>query len=96
MTETKQLTVNFDNLRVRAIENYDSLVKKLNKSIKQANFESIDIDPNYIQEEMDNLRMLIGAIASVYVEDVDNFCDAYSIAYPNEEDSMQLFNDFED
>lgn len=83
------MKVDFNNLRKKACFAYDRLAKKLNKAIG-ADGEII-IDPEDIQEEMDDLRQLIASIASCYFEGSDEVKDVYEEAYAGDE-SMVDFN----
>lgn len=86
-----QMTVDFNNLRRQALYRYDGLVEKLNDSVDKDG--KISIYTEEIQEEMDDLRMLIGTIACCSYENDNEFKDVYSEVYPNENDSMNVFND---
>ena len=88
------MTVNFNNLRKQALYNYDRLVNKLNDNIIKDNWDrkEIRISPDEIEEELNDLRMLIGSIAMSYEPDDENFKDIYSEVYPNE-NGMVLFNE---
>ena len=98
------MEVNFNNLRKQALFAYDSLAEKLNCSFLEDNEwgtsktekrEMISgnmlIDSDDIQKDMDNLRMLIGSIASVYEPDDENFKDIYSEVYTDDK-RMVSFN----
>ena len=92
------MEVNFNNLRKQAIYSYEKLAEKLNYSIEEWNKETnekgiVHINANEIQEDMDDLRGMICAIASVYEPEDDNFKDVYSEVFPNENDSMLIFNE---
>lgn len=58
-----------DGLRKRMVLNYNSLVKKLNGSIKDKSFDpEIIIDPDYIQNELEGLRSCIVTLSFSYME----------------------------
>lgn len=87
------MNINFNNLRKQALYSYDKLVNKLNDSISyEWNSKKIEINPDDIQEDLDDLKMLLGSIAMVYEPDDENFKDVYSEVYPNEDDEMVSFN----
>lgn len=91
------MDVNFNNLRKQALYSYDKLVNKLNDSISyEWNSKKIEIDPDDIQEDLDDLRMLLGSIAMVYEPNDENFKDVYSEVYLNKNDEMASFNYNED
>ena len=78
MKETIQvkMTVNFNNLRKQAVFSYDRLVKKLNQNIiDDYGDKVVRIDPEDIQEDLDDLRRLIMSIALVYDEGNPDFKD---------------------
>ena len=51
------MEVSIDGLRKRLIGDYNSLVRKLNNSIKDKSHDPhIIIDPDYISREMDGIR----------------------------------------
>lgn len=87
----RQITVNFNNIRKQALYRYDGLVEKLNDSVDKDG--KISIYTEEIQEEMDDLRMLIGTIACCSYENDDEFKDVFSEVYPNNGDCMKVFND---
>lgn len=86
------MNINFNNVRLQACIAYDKLCNKLNRAIKDKSFSpEIIIDPEDIQEEMNDLRMMIGTIAMTYQEGEEGFKDVYAEEYP-EGKSMQEFN----
>jgi len=105
------MTINFNNLRKQALYAYDSLTEKLNCSFlkEQEHVYEKDEDGKErcingdmllnrsdIQKDMDDLRSLLGTIASVYEQNDENFKDVYSEVYPKEETGMVLFNNEEE
>jgi hypothetical protein len=57
----------------------------------------IIVSAEYIQKEMDSLRMLIGSIAMTYEPGDDDFKDVYSEIFPeNESNRMKLFNEIDE
>ena len=103
------MTVNFNNLRKQAVYAYESLCEKLNYAIlTETQFarsnavhhgQEVDIKGNIlidaedIQKDMDNLRSMIGSIAMTYEEGNESFQDVYQQIFPDEDQSMKLFND---
>lgn len=86
------MKVNFNNLRKQAVFSYDRLVKKLNRNIIDDWGEKVvRIDPDDIQEDLDDLRRLIMSIALVYeiwisfIKDLDEEIPN-DIAFFNNED----------
>ncbi len=104
-----QMEVNFNNLRKQAIYSYEKLVEKLNSHIlkdEQPQYakpndamRDVDvngyvlIDANDIQEHMDDLRSLIGAIAMTFEPKSEEFKDVFTEIYPKEGQSMPCFNE---
>lgn len=86
------MRVNLNNVRKRMVYRYNGLAKMLNHNI-QDGFVNVKTDD--IQEHMDALRMLIGAIAMSYDEDNDDFKDVFTEIYPEgTEDGMVCFNPY--
>lgn len=73
------MKVSFDGLRTRLAYSYHSLCKTLNNSIQESGKEYSDnmirVDPDEIQEEMDDLRMYIMTLCACYEEGEDGFKD---------------------
>lgn len=71
------MSVNFNNLRKQAVYSYDRLVDKLNESISEDDWgrKMVQIDPEDIQEDLDDLRRLILSIAMVYEDGNPDFKD---------------------
>jgi hypothetical protein len=89
-TKTAGMNVNFNNLRRQAILTHDRLVGKLNDKIKNG---EIEIMVREIQEDMDELRSLIGTIGCCYDPDNEDCKDVYSELFPlDSEYRMQQFN----
>lgn len=59
------MKVSMDGLRWQLLNNYNSLTRKLNKGIKKYDvFDSeINMSPDEIQKEMDNIRSCIVTLA---------------------------------
>ena len=90
------MEVNFNNLRKKTCFAYDRLASKLNAAIKH--YEKSHNDKNYltvhvddIQEEMDDLKQLIGSIAMCYNPDDPDAIDVFEEIYPGEK-TMKDFN----
>ena len=87
------MKVNFNNLRKQAVFSYDRLVKKLNHKITNDNGEKfIIIDPDDIQEDLDDLRMQLMGITCVYEEGNEDFKDLTN-ELPND---ISFFNEEEE
>ncbi len=103
------MKINFNNVRKQANYRYDSLVKTLNDAIlktdqwakpndvyhgQEINIKGyVLVDAEAIQKDMDDLRMLIGTIASVYEEGSEEFENVYDKVFPEDkEERMQFFN----
>lgn len=69
------MKVSIDGLRWQLLDNYNSLTRKLNKGIKKYHtFDSeINISPDEIQREMDNIRSCIVTLAYMYDDSEDGF-----------------------
>ncbi len=104
------MNVDFNNVRKQAVYSLDRLTTKLNASkLKESQWakpndvhhnQEIDIsgylliDAETIQDDMDNLRMLIGTIASCFMKDDPEVIDVYKEIYPEGSGkSMVCFND---
>lgn len=104
------MKIDFNNVRRQAVNSMDRLTKKLNDSIIKVDHYAkpndvewevnvkgyVLVDADYIQNEMDNLRMLIGSIAMTYKPDDEDFKDIYEELFPEENQSMASFNYIED
>jgi hypothetical protein len=63
------MTVSMDGLRKRLVSDYNSLVRKLNSSIKDESWDpQIVINVDSIQRELDGLRNGIITLAFTYME----------------------------
>ncbi len=68
------MEVSMDGLRKHLIANYNSLVKKLNDSIRDKSFDpEIIIDPDYISREMDSIRNGIITLSFMYQDGEGGF-----------------------
>lgn len=99
------MNVNFNNLRKQLVHRYNDLCVKLNQS-KVTDDDNVFIEgygwlrkgdvlfsPNLIQQEMDDLRMLIGSVACCFDESDVNFANVYEELYPeNSEKRMVEYN----
>ncbi len=104
------MKVNFNNLRLQALIAHDKLVYKLNEAVLKntddtatpngfghsMNLENfVLIDADELSEVLNDLRMMIGSIASVYEPGDADFEDVYSKEYAGEK-RMARFNDSDD
>jgi ABC-type phosphate transport system ATPase subunit len=64
------MTVSMDGLRWQLLSSYNRLTQKLNRETKDG---EVRIDANDIQNEMDNIRSCIVALAYMYDESEDGF-----------------------
>lgn len=99
------MNIDFNNVRQMALSNYDDLTSKLNSSVIKSDELSAElpgggyqnlkgfvvIDAARIQNNLDDLRMMIGAIASTYEPGDEKFRDMYSETY-GADDRMVCFN----
>jgi hypothetical protein len=90
------MEVNFNNLRKKACYAYDRLAKKLNYAIgdyekRYSEKGTLMIECDDIQEEMDDLKNLIGAIAMCYNENYPDMKDVFEEIYPDDK-NMVNFN----
>ncbi len=69
------MKVSMDGLRWQLLNNYNSLTRKLNRNIKKYETfdEEINISPDDIQKEMDNIRSCIVTLAYMYDKREDGF-----------------------
>jgi hypothetical protein len=65
------MNVNFNNLRVQAMISYDNVCRKLNETIDNEGY--ITIQASKIQKDMDELRQHVGVIACVFDKNDENF-----------------------
>ncbi len=102
------MTVDFNNLRRQALYAHDKLVNKLNEAIIKKDSEEyakpngydhymnlggyVLINADELSETMNDLRMLIASIASVYEPGDENFQDVYSEHYPDDK-RLATFNE---
>ena len=82
------MEVNFNNLRRQACIAYDKLTSKLNSKTDYKG--EIILNTEYIQKEMDELRMMIGTIAMCYEEGDPDKADVYTELYGD--GAMESFN----
>jgi len=69
------MKVSMDGLRWELLNNYNSLTRKLNRSVKKyENFDDeITLSPEDIQREMDNIRSCIVTLAYTFDKGEDGF-----------------------
>lgn len=65
------MEVNFDGLRKHLINDYNSLVRILNREVNGDN--EITIDPQDIQRQLDGIRTGLVALAFTYQDGEDGF-----------------------
>lgn len=64
------MNVSFDGLRKRLINDYNSLVEKLNYSITDG---QVEVDVDYISRQLDGLRNGLVTLAFIYQDGEDGF-----------------------
>ncbi|TGM22004.1 hypothetical protein [Leptospira meyeri] len=72
------MDVNFNNLRKNSMVAYNSLVTFLENNTEKTTSQELKIAPRQIeelQEKLDNLRAMVGAVAAVYIPDDPDFKD---------------------
>jgi len=72
------MDIDFNNVRRQAVNNYNSLVKKLNVATTSsggAGSHWIEMSPMEIKEDLDNLRSTLAGIACTYEEGEPKFKD---------------------
>ena len=68
------MEVSMDGLRKSLINEYNSLTKKLNNSIKDKSYDpTIIIEPDYISREMEGIRNAIITLAFCYLDGEGGF-----------------------
>jgi hypothetical protein len=68
------MTVDFNNLRKQTAYSYDRLVRTLNRSIVDKDWQpSVSVEVDDIQEDLDDLRRLIVSLCCVYQPDSEDF-----------------------
>lgn len=98
------MNIDFNNVRKQALFAHDKLVEKMNSAIYKkdeylelpggrcANLNGfVVIDAKTIDEDMNDLRMLLGAIASTYEPGDLKFKDVYAEIY-KDAGKMHVFN----
>lgn len=88
MKTKRTMKINFNNVRKQACFAYDRLCKTLNASKEYEGY--MLVDPSQIQQDMDSLRSMIGAIAMTSEEGNEDFQDIYQHEYP-EPKTMESF-----
>jgi len=72
--EVLKMQVDMNNIRKQAVFAYNSLCKKLNDNRNDDGWgKFIRIDADEIQQDMDDLRSMIGALAFCYLPDNEEF-----------------------
>lgn len=71
------MKIDFNNVRRQACFAYDRLCKTLNASKEYEGY--MLVNPDSIQKDMDDLRMMIGSIAMTYEDDRDDFKNVYPL-----------------
>jgi hypothetical protein len=86
------MDIDFNNVRVQAIQAYNRLVITLNKNIESTigGWKKIEVPVDDIQQELDELRSTIGAIACTYKKDDPDFKCIF-----NDKTHMECFNEEE-
>lgn len=68
------MQVDFNNLRMQTAFSYDRLVRTLNRSIVDKDWNpSVSVDVDDIREDLDDLRRLIVSLCCVYQPDSEDF-----------------------
>ena len=68
------MNVSMDGLRKKLVSDYNSLTRKLNKSVKDDSWNSeIIINPESIQREMEGLKNALVTLAFCYIEGEEGF-----------------------
>jgi len=71
---THELKVDLNKARLRGIEAYNCLCKKLNEAVKQKDSMSqAEFDPENIEEDMDELRSSLVILGCSFSEDDPDF-----------------------
>lgn len=89
------MEVSMDGLRNRLISDYNSLVRKLNRSYNNQDWRpEIVLEPDNISRELDGIRSAIVTLAFSYIEGEDGFkCmddDTHFEVFMPEEDEINL------
>ena len=65
------MDIDFNNVRVQAIQAYNRLVITLNKNVEKtiSGWKKVEVPVDEIQADLDELRSLIGAIACTFRKD---------------------------
>ena len=86
------MDIDFNNVRVQAIHSFNRLVTTLNKSIEPtvAGWKKVEVSVSDIEEDINDLRQLIGAIACTFHKDDPDFKMVYT-----DDIHMQCFNEEE-
>lgn len=84
------MKVDFNSLRIRALKAHDRLVETLNEHLTDSG-DTVVVDADQIESDLNDLRQYLGSIASVYEEGKPEFADVFSQHYP-EGKGMAVFN----
>lgn len=79
------MKIDFNNVRIQACHAYDKLVRVLNSSEEYEGY--MLVNPGDIEEHLNDLRMMIGAIAMSYEPDNEDIKNVYPDDY-----SMETFS----
>jgi hypothetical protein len=64
------MNVNFDNLRTKLVNNYNSLVDKLESNVKDQSWDPhIIVSTTEIEKELENISQILATLVSIYNED---------------------------
>lgn len=66
------MQVNFNNLRVQAVQAYNRLTSTLNNYVNKEEGTIASIDTEAIQKDLDDLRQMLVTLACCYLEDDPN------------------------
>lgn len=83
------MKINFNNARRQACIAYDKLVNELSESDTYEGY--LLVDPESLEERLNDLRMMIGSVAMTFEEGNEDFKDVYQELYPGDK-SMAEFS----
>jgi len=91
------MNINFNNVRKQACIAYDKLVSDLTYSKSYEGY--MLVDPDRLEKNLNDLRMMLCSIAMTFEENNDEFKDVYEELYPQAEGNKMAefeFFDLED
>jgi len=84
------MKIDFNNVRRKALKCHDRLVRTLNEHLTESGC-TVVVDTDQIEDDMNELRDLIGSIAMTFVDGNPAIANVFEEVYPGV-DGMVVFN----